>query len=103
MMKFVNLIWILFLYLSGYSQNVVHSFACTDFPGITLKFVAGLKRLSNGKTVVTNWLGHNNFGKAPQAIEITPDKKVVWTYNNPDIIKTLSSIYLLDIKGLSFH
>ena len=102
-MKFVNLICILFLYLSGYSQNVVHSFACTDFHGITLKFVAGLQRLSNGNKVITNWLGHTNFGKEPQTIEITQDKKVVWTYNNRDIIKTFSSIYFLDIKGLSFH
>ena len=32
-------------------------------PGISLKFMTGLQRLPNGNTVMTNWLGHGNFGK----------------------------------------
>lgn len=67
-----------------------------DLPGIELKFMTGLQRLSNGNTVITNWLGHNNFGKAPHAIEVTRDKKVVWTYNDNSFIQTMSSIQLID-------
>ena len=67
-----------------------------DLPGIELKFMTGLQRLSNGNTVMTNWLGHNQFGKAPHAIEITRDKKVVWIYNNNSFIQTMSSIQLID-------
>jgi len=67
-----------------------------DLPGIELKFMTGLQRLSNGNTVMTNWLGHNNFGKAPHAIEVTRDKKVVWTFNNSAFIQTMSSIQIID-------
>lgn len=69
-----------------------------DLPGIELKFMTGLQRLPNGNTVMTNWLGHNQFGDAPHAIEVTPDKQVVWTYHNYSFIQTMSSIQLIDIE-----
>lgn len=67
-----------------------------ELPGIQLKFMTGLHRLPNGNTVMTNWLGHNQFGTAPHAIEITPDKKVVWTFTNASFIQTMSSIQIID-------
>ncbi len=67
-----------------------------DLPGIELKFMTGLQRLPNGNTVMTNWLGHSQSGKAPHAIEITRDKKVVWTFSDFTLLKTMSSIQLLD-------
>ncbi|MGA2617279.1 MAG: aryl-sulfate sulfotransferase [Thermoguttaceae bacterium] len=70
-----------------------------DLPGISLKFMTGLQRLPNGNTVMTNWLGHGHFGKAPHVIEVTPDKKVVWTFADHKTMKTISSIQLLDIPG----
>ena len=39
-----------------------------ELPGVSLKFVAGLQRLPNGNTVVCNWLGHGNLGKAPHLV-----------------------------------
>lgn len=70
-----------------------------ELPGIQLYFMTGLQRLPNGNTVVSNWLGHGNFGKAPHLIEVTPDKKVVWTYADHQAFKTISSVQLLDVKG----
>jgi DNA-binding beta-propeller fold protein YncE len=70
-----------------------------DLPGASLKFMTGFQRLPNGNTVMTNWVGHGNFGKAPHIIEVTPDKKVVWTFNDHQTMKTVSSIQLLDVKG----
>ncbi|MEI6605445.1 MAG: hypothetical protein WCP35_09055 [Verrucomicrobiota bacterium] len=70
-----------------------------ELPGIQLYFMTGLQRLPNGNTVVSNWLGHNNFGKAPHLIELTPDKKVVWTFADHAAFKTVSSVQLLDVKG----
>lgn len=67
-----------------------------DLPGIGLKFMAGLHRLPNGNTVMANWLGHNQFGKAPHLIEITPDKHVVWTFSDHQTMRTVSSVQLLD-------
>jgi hypothetical protein len=70
-----------------------------DLPGISLKFMTGLQRLPNGNTVITNWLGHGQFGKAPHIIEVTRDKKVVWTFADHQTMKTVSSIQLLDVPG----
>ena len=61
--------------------------------------MAGLQRLSNGNTVCSNWLGHSQFGNAPHLIEITPDKKVVWTFADHKTMKTVSSIQLLDVPA----
>jgi hypothetical protein len=68
-------------------------------PGIGLKFMTGFQRLPNGNTVMTNWVGHGQFGKAPHILEVTPDKKVVWTFNDHKTFKTISSIQLLDVPG----
>jgi hypothetical protein len=67
-----------------------------ELPGVSLKFMAGLQRLPNGNTVMANWLGHNQFGKAPHLIEVTRDKKVVWTFADHQTMKTVSSVQLLD-------
>jgi Mal s 1 allergenic protein-like len=70
-----------------------------DLPGISLKFMAGMQRLPNGNTVMCNWLGHNQFGKAPHIIEVTPDKKVVWTFADHKTMRTISSVQMLDVPG----
>jgi hypothetical protein len=70
-----------------------------ELPGISLKFIAGIHRLPNGNTVLSNWVGHNQFGKAPHLIEVTPDKKVVWTFQDHKTMKTISSVQILDVPG----
>jgi hypothetical protein len=77
----------------------VWSVAADELPGISLKFMTGLQRLPNGNTVMTNWLGHGQFGKAPHIIEVTPEKKVVWTFSDHETMRTVSSIQRLDIEG----
>jgi len=80
-------------------DQVVWQVTSADLPGISLKFMSGLQRLPNGNTVVTNWLGHGQFGKAPHVIELTRDKQVVWTFADHQTMKTISSIQLLDVPG----
>jgi hypothetical protein len=70
-----------------------------ELPGISLKFMAGFERLPNGNTVMSNWLGHGQFGKAPQLIEVTRDKRVVWTFADERTMKTISSVQILDVAG----
>jgi hypothetical protein len=70
-----------------------------DLPGVSLKFLAGFQRLPNGNTVFANWLGHGQLGKAPHLVEVTQDKRVVWTFNGHDILKTVASLQLLDVEG----
>lgn len=68
-------------------------------PGIPLKFMAGLQRLPNGNTVLSNWLGHGQLGKAPLLIEVTPDRRVLWTFFDHQTLSTVSSVQLLDVPG----
>ena len=76
--------------------KIVWQLTKDELPGLQLKFMTGMQCLSNGNLVLTNWLGHNQFGKAPHAFEITRGKKVVWVYNDFTILKTMSSIQLVD-------
>ena len=61
--------------------------------------VPGPQRLPNGNTVLSNWLGHGRLGKGPHLIEVTPDKKVVWTFADHKTMKSISSLQLLDVPG----
>jgi len=70
-----------------------------ELPGIELKFMTGMEILLNGNLVFTNWIGHGQLGKGTHAFEITRDKKLVWIYNDHSILKTMSSIQILNSKG----
>ncbi len=80
-------------------KQVVWEVAREEMPGISLKFMTGVQRLPNGNTVMSNWLGHGQFGKAPHLIEVTPDKQVVWSFQDHQTMRTISSIQLLDVAG----
>lgn len=81
------------------SGTIVWQIAKNELPGIELKFMTGMEILPNGNRVFTNWLGHNQFGTAPHAFEITPEKEVVWIYNDHTLLKTMSNIQILDVNG----
>lgn len=79
--------------------EVVWQVQSGDLPGVSLEFLTGFQVLPNCNIVMTNWLGHGKFGQAPHIIEITRDKKLVWTFFDHQTMKTISSIQLLDVKG----
>ena len=90
------------------SGKVVWQVQGAELPGIRLEFVAGVQRLANGHTVIANWLGHGKFGQAPHLIEITPDKRVVWTFADHRNFRTIASLQCLDapadaIRGEVWH
>lgn len=70
-----------------------------ELPGVSLKFIAGVQRLPNGNTVICNWLGHGKFGEAPHLVEVTRDKRVVWSFADHKTMRTISSVQLLDVPG----
>jgi len=85
------------------SGRTVWEVGTGDLPGITLKFMAGLHRLPNGNTVMSNWLGHGQFGRAPHLIEVTRERRVVWTFADHQTMKTVSSVQVLDVAGDAIH
>jgi len=79
--------------------KVVWQLSNQDLPNAPLKFLTGFHRLPNGNTLISNWLGHGQFGKAPHLLEITPDKRVVWSYANHTDMRTISAVQVLDAEG----
>lgn len=60
-------------------KEIVWKIEQNDLPGITLAWVTRVERLPNGNTRFGNChAGPDN----PQFIEVTPDKKVVWTFKD---------------------
>ena len=70
-----------------------------DVPGNPLRLMAGLQRLPNGNTIFCNYLGHGHVGQQPHLFELTPDKKVVWSFADHTHFKTINQIQVLDAPG----
>jgi hypothetical protein len=77
--------------------KTVWEFTQADVPDVHLAFLGGLHRLPNGNTVLSNWLGHGQFGKGPHLLEVTPDKRVVWTYADHRTMRAVASVQVLDV------
>jgi outer membrane protein assembly factor BamB len=75
--------------------KVVWEFSRQDLPpgsGIDLGNVQECDRLANGNTVICTWRGN------PSVLEVTPDKRIVWTLPK-ECLGNSSSIQLLDEPG----
>lgn len=81
------------------ADKVVWELNENDLPGNTLRLMAGCQRLPNGNTVLCNYLGHGHIGEQAQVIEVTPDKKVVWTSADHVRFKDINQIQVLDVEG----
>jgi hypothetical protein len=67
-----------------------------DLPGNPLRLLAGAQRLPNGNILLCNYLGHGHIGENPQVYEVTPDKRLVWSFADHANFKTINQIQLLD-------
>ncbi|MDR2849852.1 MAG: hypothetical protein LBW77_04815 [Verrucomicrobiota bacterium] len=72
--------------------ETVWSVTNADLPDAPLKFLTGFHKLPNGNVLISNWLGHGKLGTAPHLLEITPEKKVVWTFADHAAFKTISAV-----------
>jgi len=85
------------------NDKIVWQLTNNDLPNRPLIFMAGFHRLANDNTVLSNWQGHGKLDRAPQLIEVTPDKKIVWTYQNYEKMKTISSVVILAEAANAIH
>jgi outer membrane protein assembly factor BamB len=84
--------------------ETVWEFAATDAPGYTFSNFQIATRLTNGNTLVNDWFNqwHGTVDPAHppvQAIEITPDKKIVWglrSWAPPAELGPATTIQILD-------
>jgi len=74
------------------ASEIVWEVSNKDLPGQPLKFLTGFQKLPNGNVLISNWLGHGKFGTAPHLLEITPEKKIVWTFADHKTFRTVSTV-----------
>lgn len=77
--------------------EIVWSIDRDELPGVHLCWVTNLQALPNGNIII----GNTHAGPdSPQLIEVTRDKKVVWTYKNFAVVgNNLCASQVLDVKG----
>jgi len=78
--------------------KIVWSVDQKELPGITLAWVTTVQALPNGNVIIGNChAGPDN----PQLIEVTRDKKVVWSLKNFDVFgNSLAVGQVLDVPGV---
>lgn len=62
--------------------KIVWELTNEDLPGPWLQDPCGGQMLPNGNVVITSYAGGRKDPAAPKLFEVTPDKKVVWTYSD---------------------
>lgn len=79
--------------------KTVWSIEQNELPGITLAWVTTLERLPSGNIIV----GNTHAGEAnPQLIEVTRDKRVVWTFRDFKTFgNSLAAAMVLDVAGVA--
>jgi Mal s 1 allergenic protein-like len=75
--------------------KIVWEFGAKDAPELNLTWISSLQVLKNGNYVVGNFL-RGQEGKGVHAFEVTHDKKVVWTFKDHELIKSLTTVRVLE-------
>jgi hypothetical protein len=86
----------------------VWEFTSKDVPDYVFNSIQIAQRLPNGNTIVNTWFNQWNGPVDPatapvQALEVTPDKKIVWAlraWGNPVNLGPSTTIQLLDSKSV---
>lgn len=60
---------------------------------VKVAYAAGIERLPNGNTLVSMYFGN------PQFFEVTPDKKMVWSFHNPSFGNVAGFRLLDEVAG----
>jgi hypothetical protein len=85
--------------------ETVWEWTAADTPEYKFSNVQTATRLPNGNTIINNWFNEwgdkLDLGDAPvQAIEVTPDKKVVWALKDWTNLGPATAVQLLDDPGI---
>ncbi len=79
----------------NHEKRIVWEFGAADAPELNLTWITSLQQLENGNLIIGNFL-RGQEGKGVHAIEVTRNKKVVWTFANHQLAKTITEVRVLD-------
>lgn len=77
--------------------KIVWEFGPQDGPELNLTWISSIQVLKNGNIVVGNFI-RGQEGKGVHAFEVTPKKKVVWTFADHNLAKSITTVRVLDEK-----
>lgn len=75
--------------------KTVWEFKSEDAPELNLTWLFSLQLLDNGNYLVGNFL-RGQEGKGAHAFEVTRDKKVVWKFDDHNMVKSLTTVRAVD-------
>lgn len=75
--------------------KIVWEFGTKDAPELNLTWISSLQILKNGNYLVGNFL-RGQEGKGVHAFELTRDKKVVWTFADHKLAKSITTFRVVD-------
>jgi len=78
--------------------KMIWCFANTDIPGVTITNMTGIHVLPNGNIAAGCYAAYKN-GTGTGLLEITREKKLVWSYSNPKGDGTMMALQVLDKDG----
>lgn len=76
-------------------KKIAWQFTAADAPDLNITWASSIQPLANGNLIVGNFL-RGQEGKGAHAFEITRDKKVVWKWADHILIKSLTTVRVLD-------
>jgi hypothetical protein len=76
-------------------KKIVWEFGASDAPELNITWVSSIQQLKNGNLIVGNFL-RGQEGKGAHAFEVTRDKKVVWKWDDHRLIKSLTTVRVID-------
>lgn len=77
--------------------EIAWEFGAKDAPELNMTWISSIQVLKNGNYVVGNFL-RGQEGKGVHAFEVTKEKKVVWTFADHKLAKSITTIRVLDDK-----
>jgi hypothetical protein len=77
---------------------IAWEFKNSDIPGLTITNMTGIQLLPNGNLVIGCYSAYQ-AGKGCGLLEITPDKKPVWSFTSPKTAGTMMAVQKLTATG----
>lgn len=76
-------------------KKIVWEFSASDAPELNFTWASSIQQLKNGHVLIGNFM-RGQEGKGAHAFEVTRDKKVVWKWEDHNLIKSLTTVRALD-------
>ena len=76
-------------------KKIAWEFGAGDAPELNITWVSSIQQLKHGNLIVGNFL-RGQESKGAHAFEVTRDKKVVWKWDDHSLIKSLTTVRVIE-------